>query len=243
MTHQYQRNNNIYNVSPCYFPLIRSLMNYLTDEELEDIQNQNQINPDDIINEFYLTERTYNADLQENMMCSCGVSITDIHFIRKNDSNYDIPIGNVCIKKFEKLFKEYKNLDKKVWNKEKYCLYCGEKNLRQGTKIHKKCKIKSQEELDKLNNIELKTKIQSKLIDEHCIFCDKFCKTYKFHNFCLIFFQKVFPVITFGRHKGRTLKYVHDTDKNYTKWLINTFKKENEKYKLRIMDRIYKNKI
>ena len=126
-------------LTDCYTPLITKLVQHLTDTELQSCIINNKIDADEVINFF--TMIPYASGCHLHNKCTCGVSISNVFFIRKINTDIILPIGCVCIKKCDKFRDEYKELDRKYWNPDKYCKHCGKGGLRgwRRGKVHRKC--------------------------------------------------------------------------------------------------------
>ena len=140
-----KRLNKDVNLTPCYRRLIIPLIYYLTDEELQKcLINDNTICPDKVINFYNLLSKhnKYSYDSDAHTECTCGVSIKDVYYIQKiNDNNIILPIGCICIKRFDRFHNQYQEFDRLYWNKDKYCKHCGKGDLKGWRigKVHKKC--------------------------------------------------------------------------------------------------------
>ena len=137
------RLNKTLSLTKCYTPLIKHLIKHLTDEELKTcIINDTNIIDDNKVIVFFkmIQDISFNDHISEK--CTCKVSIKDVYFIQKiNDHTITLPIGSVCIQRFQKFKDEFKKLDKTVWNPDKYCKHCGEGGLRgwRKGKVYKQC--------------------------------------------------------------------------------------------------------
>ena len=116
-----------YQITSCYKPLIIPLMSYLTDNELKQcLIDNNTVSADKVIDFYKLTSKRD----QYAHACTCSVNIKDVYYICKRVTNIILLIGSVCIKKFNKLYDQYKVNDKKYWNADKYCKHCGKPGLK-----------------------------------------------------------------------------------------------------------------
>ena len=126
-------------ITPCYEKLVIALISHLSDKELQTcLLNNNTIDAETVIHFFKVIGQTSKFDINK---CICGVHIQDVYFVQKISTNITLPIGSICIHKFDKFRNEFEHFDKTVWNVDKYCKHCGKKGLRgwRKGKVHKKC--------------------------------------------------------------------------------------------------------
>ena len=58
-----------------------------------------------------------------------------------------------------------------------------------------------------------------------------------YHPECSRFYHQIYPVVRFGKHKGKTLDWIKTNNPSYIRWFTNSVKDSGDIYKINIMNR------